>query len=115
MRRKLVVVGLTCGLVLLLAACGSGEENASKGILTGTAQACAGLPGSTPSSAQVTVFMRGTSVAHRVIRNGGTYRIVLVPGVYDVTNEGTPGSGLGLGTTIIAGKTTHLDLPNSCS
>ena len=104
--------GVAAIVAISLSACTSSTP--TTGILTGTADACTGLAGSTTSSVSVVVFQGKQTVARQVVHNGGTYRIVLAPGTYGITNEGTPQQGLGLGAKIVAGKTNHLDLPNTC-
>jgi hypothetical protein len=93
------------------------------GVLTGTADACAGLPGHVPTAANLRVY-RGDAatarkdvyrpvdpVAEKQVPNNSTYRFVLPPGRYFITNSSTQ---FAHPFVLVAGSTIHLDVPNGC-
>lgn len=89
-----------------LAACGGPQT----GVLTGKAWPCAG-----PSfihTARLWVYRGRTAVAHTEVPGGSTYRFVLPPGRYVVTNTGT--SGGTPNAVVVAGGTTRVNVPDLC-
>jgi len=82
----------------------------TKGVLTGWAEPCSG-PEPLPT-ANVWVFEDRKLVDHVQIPSGRTYRFVLPPGRYEVTNAG--GSGGSPNAPVVVGHTTHVDLPDAC-
>ncbi len=97
---------------LLAGACGGARPGAATGVLTGTAQACASLQ--YVATARVEVYRNSVLVASRHVPNGGTYRFVLPPGRYDVTDTGNPEPRSGRAATVIAGRTSSIDVPDMC-
>ena len=84
----------------------------STGILTGNAQACAGL--AYVPMANLQVYRGDSLVTAQRVPNGSTYRFVLPPGEYYVTNTGTPQRPLGRSVSVSSGGTAHVDIPNDC-
>jgi hypothetical protein len=125
-------------LVLALTSCGglaghSASSRTPPGVLTGTAQACSGLlaapvarlevyrvTGRPSGQGSATVrfgwaaAQQTTFLSSQQVRNGGTYRFVLAPGRYDITNTGELQSGFYLTTSIESGRVRHLDVPDVC-
>jgi hypothetical protein len=107
-------MGIGGTLAVLLSAC-AGTTTPTTGVLTMTEGACTGKPGVVIPKSQVTVLDGGQPVARQAVRAGETYRFVLPPGRYMVADAGAPEEGQRLGVTVIAGRTTHLGLPNVCT
>jgi hypothetical protein len=93
------------------------------GVLTGTADACSGLPGHVPADANLRVY-RGDAatarkdvyrpvdpVAKKQVPNNSTYRFALPSGRYFITNSSTQ---FAHPFVLVAGSTIHLDVPNGC-
>jgi hypothetical protein len=85
----------------------------SAGVLTGTAYACSGP--AYVATANLQVYRGNVLVATRRVPNGSTYRFVLPPGRYYITNTGNLESGLGRSATVVAADTSHVDVPDLCS
>jgi len=89
-----------------LAGCGSPQT----GVLTGTAWPCAG-----PSFihiAHLWVFKGDKVVKQAAVPGGRSYRFVLRPGRYLITNTGNPGGPSN--AVVIVGQTTHVNVPDLC-
>jgi len=84
----------------------------STGVLTGTAYSCSGPANA--ATANLQVYRGGVLVATRQVPNRGTYRIVLPPGHYYITNTGNRDAGLGRSATVVAGDISHVDVPDLC-
>ena len=82
------------------------------GVLTGIAYACAALR--TVPIAHLTVFRNGVVVATSSVPNGTTYRFVLPPGKYDISNYSTEPGPLGHTVSVVAGHTTRVTVRNIC-
>lgn len=104
------------GSALVVTGCGaSTPPAATTGVLTGVAYPCLGLAAQSlgATSAHVEVYRSGRLVLSRVIPSGGTYRIVLSAGSYNVSDTGL--SGVGSHHVVVrAARTTHQDLPDLC-
>jgi len=90
-----------------LAAC---SPPAATGVLTVTAWPCAGPRH--VHTALVEVFLGTRLVAHDDVPGGSTYRFVLSPGRYEITNTGRPGGTPN--AAVVAGTVTRVDLPDLC-
>jgi len=85
------------------------------GVLTGTAEACVGvvLPGS-HVEANVWAFRNGHLIGHKRVPSGTTYRFLLPPGSYGVTNMNNSPSAVLHVVQVFANRTTTVDLPDVC-
>jgi hypothetical protein len=101
-----VVVVMGC-----LSGCSAGSAPVT-GVLTGNARACASLA-SVPM-ANLGVYRGSVLVARGRVPDDTTYRFVLPPGTYDITNTGNRDGGSGRSVTVVAGKTSQMDVPNLC-
>jgi len=81
-------------------------------VLTGTARACAGL--AYVPTAHLQVYRGDVLVAAQRVPDNSTYRFVLPPGRYDITNTGNPQRPLGHPVSVSAGATIHVNIPNDC-
>jgi len=101
---------LICTALLATAVLAGCSAGSTTGVLTGIDDACSGPL--RPDSAHVWVVRGTTTVAHAQVPNGGTYRFVLAPGRYKVSNvndlRGTPNA------LVVAGRTTNVNLPDQC-
>lgn len=109
--------------LLGLAGCSSGPTSprATTGVLTGTAQACAGLVyvptadvrvyRGDADSATSDVYRRVVPVATEHVRTNTVYRFVLPPGRYFVTNSSTQ---FAHPFVLSAGSTVQLNGSNWC-
>jgi len=100
----------TVGTVLAIATLAGCSAGPTTGVLTGKAWPCAG-----PHFihvAHLTVFRGTTPVDHAQIPGGSTYRFVLPPGRYLVTNTGGPGGAPNV--VVETGRTTHVNVPDLC-
>jgi hypothetical protein len=84
---------------------------AATGVVTGTADACSGIMAE--ATAHLEVYRDDVLVARQQVPNGSTYRFVLPPGRYIVTNTGNP-QNIGDGVTVSGGHTSELDIADSC-
>jgi hypothetical protein len=111
-------------LLLGLAGCSSSpaSRRATTGVLTGTAQACAGIASlpiahldvyrGNATVARNDVYREIAPVARKQVPTNGSYRFVLPAGHYFITNTGD--TELAHPFVLSAGHTVHLDVPNSC-
>jgi hypothetical protein len=121
------VIGLPATLVVLLlglAGCSSSPNapHAMTGVVTGIAQACAGplyeptanlrVYQGDATTARNDVYRRVDPVATEHVPTDTTYRFVLPPGRYFITNSSTQ---FAHPFALSGGKTVHLDVPNWCS
>ncbi len=117
-------ISVLVALSLLASACGGHRGAApnhsttttistTRGVLTGTAYACSGP--AYVATANLLVYRGDVLVATRRVPNASTYRFVLPPGHYYITNTGNPESGLGRSATVVAGDISHVDVPDLCS
>jgi len=107
--RRVLAGAAVAGLSAVSAGCSTGPTT---GVLTGTAWACAG-PRVAVHTAYLTVFRGSDRVAHAELPGGSTsYRFVLPPGQYTVTNTGV--SYNHPNATVVAGETTHVNVPDLC-
>jgi hypothetical protein len=90
----------------------STTTTAATGILTGTAQACAGL--NYAPTAHLQVYRGQVLVASQKVPTDSTYRFVLRAGHYDITNTGTPDRGSAHPVTVTAGHASGVYVPNEC-
>ena len=122
-RRAICLPAAPLALLLVLAGCSSSptSPHAATGIVTGTAQACAG-PAYVPTAnlrvyrgdaatARNDVYRRANAVARKQVPTNTTYRFVLPPGRYFITNSSTQ---FAHPFVLSAGTTVHLDVPNWC-
>jgi hypothetical protein len=100
------------GTVALLACACTGHNGASTGVLTGIARACSGL--AYVPTANLQVYRGDVLVAAKRVPDNTTYRFVLSPGRYYITNTGTSQRPLGHSVSVSAGDTTHTNVPNDC-
>jgi len=113
-----VVLAVVAGLA---AACGGSHGTAGRrpgttpaaatGVVTGTADACSGIMAE--ATAHLEVYRGDVLVARQQVPNGTTYRFVLPPGRYIVTNTGNP-QNIGDGVSVSDGHTSELDIADSC-
>jgi hypothetical protein len=116
-------------LAILAGACTSHGDTALSGVLTGNARACSGM--AYVPTAHLEVYRGDVLVASERVPDNNTYRFVLAPGRYDVTNTGNAGFVLPVGrhsitdrgalprpfalaASVSAGNTTHVNVPNNC-
>jgi hypothetical protein len=106
--RKLGVAAMM-GLALSFAACTSNTP--TPGVVTGTAQACAGsAPGElAPSHVKVQLYSGSTLVASETVPAGSDYRFSVAPGSYQV--EGWWGSKA---VVVRAGHVVTRNILNMC-
>ena len=111
--RTIRLFGLATAVVLVgcLSGCSTAQTPAT-GVLTGNARACAGLA-SVPV-ANLGVYRGSVLVASERVPDNTAYRFVLRPGIYSITNTGSADGGLGRSATVVAGKTSKMDVPNLC-
>jgi len=106
MSNKCVLASAVALLLGGVGACGSTQT----GVLTGTAWPCVG-----PSfihTAHLWVFKDDKVVKHAEVPGGGTYRFVLPPGRYLVTNTGA--SRAPSNAVVVAGQTTDVNVLDRC-
>jgi hypothetical protein len=121
--RAICLPAAPVALLLVLAGCSSSptSPHAATGVVTGTAQACAG-PAYVPTAnlrvyrgdaatARNDVYRRANAVARKQVPTNMTYRFVLPPGRYFITNSSTQ---FARPFVLSAGTTVHLDVPNWC-
>jgi hypothetical protein len=84
---------------------------ATTGVVTGIADACAGLL--SVATAHLEVYRGDVLVARQQVPNGTTYRFVLPPGLYTVTNTGDP-KDMGHQVSVAGGHTSALDIADAC-
>jgi len=96
-----------------LSAC-TATSTPTTGVLTGTASACSGVAFKLTPTARLTVYKGTAVVATQQVPNGSTYRFVLPPGQYYITNTGNPVQASDREVTVVAGRTTRKDVPNLC-
>ncbi|HTU38154.1 MAG TPA: hypothetical protein VMF35_09060 [Acidimicrobiales bacterium] len=95
---------------------GSGAVPARAGVAVGIAVPCAG-PMFVPT-AHLWVYRGAQLVAYRAVPTGATFRFVLRPGAYVISNDGDPrqpGLPPGNAFAVHAGATTHVVVLNYCS
>ena len=121
--RAICPLAVPTALLLGLAGCSSSPTtpHQSTGVLTGTAQACAGLayvPTATlrvyrgdAATARNDVYRRANPVARKQVPTNTSYRFVLAPGRYFITNSSTQ---FAHPFVLLAGRKVHLDVPNWC-
>jgi hypothetical protein len=116
---------MTASIALLvgLAGCSSSPTSpqAATGVLTGTAEACAGLAYVPKANLRVyrgdaitarrEVYRPADPVARKQVPTNTTYRFVLAPGRYFITNSSTQ---FAHPFVLTGGSTVHLDVPNWC-
>ncbi len=119
-------IGLAAATLLgVLGLCGCSSSptspHASSGVLTGTAQACAG-PVSVPiatlrvyrgdaNTANRDVYRPSKPLVTERVPTNSTYRFVLAPGRYFITNSSPQ---FAHPFVLLAGATQHIDVPNWC-
>jgi hypothetical protein len=125
---KLWGIAALAVLSILSSACTAHSE-ASAGVLTGNARACGAL--AYVPTAHLQVYKGDVLIASKGVPDNSTYRFVLAPGHYYITNTGNAGFVQGLGrysftksgnlsrplaqsVSVTAGGTTHLNVPNDC-
>jgi hypothetical protein len=111
-----------CAL-LGLAACGTSlsSSHPATGVITGTAQACAGpmyvrtanlrVYRGDAATARYDVYHHAAPIARKDVPNNTKYRFGLSPGRYFITNSSTQ---FAHPFVVSAGSTVHLDVPNDC-
>ena len=104
-------LGAVVVVVGSLSGCSAGPTPVT-GVLTGNARACAGLA-SIPM-ANLGVYRGSVLVASKRVPDNTTYRFVVPPGIYYITNTGNVDGGSGRSVTVVAGKTSEMDVPNLC-
>jgi hypothetical protein len=138
-RRGPGLIAALATISVLVASCAGPVSRAwpARGVLTGTAQACAGLlyvptarlevyRAGSPSTLGQNVADRPaterglveagytTLVASQSVPNGSTYRFVLAPGRYFITNTGTLELPSAQSAIVSGGHITRLDVPGGC-
>jgi hypothetical protein len=116
-------------LAVLTGACTSHSETALSGVLTGNARACSGL--AYVPTAHLQVYRGDVLIASERVPDNSTYRFVVAPGRYYVTNTGNAGFAPPVGgngivgkgglsrpyppsVSVSAGGTTHVNVPDDC-
>lgn len=104
--------------LLGIAACISMSTPASadesrQGVATGRAVACSG-PALDPV-AHLNVYKGKTLVRSTSLPQGSTFRFILKPGTYVISNEGHPGRYVGSAPfKVLAGRSTHVTVRDFC-
>lgn len=110
-RSMVWVAAAAVGVVLALSGCAPpSNPPPPDGVVTGTARACAG-PIVMPL-ANLTEYRGAVVVATQRVPDNGTYRFVLSPGQYLLTNTGSPEGGHLV--SVPSGGTVHVDVPDEC-
>ena len=107
---------LGAGLVVAATPTSALAASAKMGTATGQAVPCAGLytNGRAPA-ANLSVYRGSTLVRRASFPAGSTFRFSLAPGLYAISNQGHPGSSVGIMPfRIRSGQITHVVVRNVC-
>ena len=111
--RGLVLILLLAAGSLVVVPTPATAGQANKGEATGRAVACSG-PAAEPL-AHLSVYRGDTLVQRTSVPASSTFRFVLAPGTYVISNQGHPGRYVGSDPFHVrAGRTTHVVVRNFC-
>lgn len=65
-------------------------------------------------TANLQVYRANVLLTAKRVPDNSTYHLVLPPGRYYMTNTGNSEPGLGRSATVVAGVTSHVDVPDLC-
>ena len=104
------ILAVVFAIGLALSACPSSPS----GVMTGRVYTCTGLAfANRVPPATLEVYRDNRLVVYRRLPNGSTYRFVLAPGHYLVSNTGNAQTDAHP-FDVLAGQTVHLDIPDEC-
>jgi hypothetical protein len=114
MRKLLGFLTVLLGVASLTVVTSSATAAEPKpGVATGRAVPCAGPP--TVTIANLSVYHGSTLIRRSSVPAGTTFRFVLPPGTYVISNQGHPGQYVGSKPfRVRSGHTTHVVVRNFC-